>query len=467
MVSGSVTRVDILAGNTLRGRAQERSVMRAMRAAAMSMVAIGVLCASPANALPSFAMQTDQPCSACHVGAYGPRLTQFGRDFKLYGYVANDTKEHTLPISVMGEFSFTHIDKDQVAKALNNSNDNAAVDAISLFYAGKLFNKVGAFIEVAYDAVEKSLHWEDFDIRYAKEFKVFNSDAVIGATVNNSPSIGDLWDTKPAWSFPFVESSYQTSPSAEFIVDKLPSTVFGAGGYAMFDDTIYVELDLYGGLSHGVLRALGTEPLNGADSLDGPTVYWRANWQREWEEGRHYVSLGTLGSHTDVYPGGVQGFGSDAYTDVGFDATYQWTAKPELSTSDRLSVHLLFLQEAADLNASHLLAGTRPTASLTTTRAEVAYSFGATYTPTVQYFQTHGSTDLAFWQTPNGDPGSNGWIFEMDYVPWGKPDAPLSWLNGRFALQYTSYDKFDGARAGASDNNTLILSLNLALAANR
>lgn len=434
----------------------------------MVLLALALLPA-PAAALPSFAIQTDQPCSACHMGAYGPRLTQFGRDFKLYGYVANDTKEHTLPFSVVGEFSFTHTTADQISAALAGyePNDNVTLDAVGLFYAGALFGKVGAFIEATYDVVEKSLHWEDFDLRYAREVKVFGTDAVVGATLNNSPTISDLWDSKPAWSFPFIESALQVAPSAEAIVDKLSFTVLGAGAYAMFDDSVYAEVDLYGGLSHGVLRALGTAPLNDTDALDGPAIYWRGTWQKEWEEGRHYLAVGTYGAHASVFPQRIEIFGSDAYTDIAFDATYQWAEKPELSTSDRLSAHLLYLHESIDLGASRTIAGTRPSAYLSTTRFELAYSIDATYSPTVQYFHTDGSIDPAFWGTVNGDPGSEGWVFELDYVPWGKPDAPLAWLNGRLALQYISYDKFDGLRAGASDNNTVLLNLNIALAANR
>ena len=32
-----------------------------------------------AQAIPSFAQQTGQPCTACHIGAFGPQLTAFGR----------------------------------------------------------------------------------------------------------------------------------------------------------------------------------------------------------------------------------------------------------------------------------------------------------------------------------------------------------------------------------------------------
>jgi hypothetical protein len=53
----------------------------------------------------------------------------------------------------------------------------------------------------------------------------------------------------------------------------------------------------------------------------------------------------------------------------------------------------------------------------------------------------------------NGSPNSNGWIGELDYLPW---------QNVKLALQYTHYQKFNGASSNydgsgrdASDNNTL------------
>lgn len=48
------------------------------------------LIAFDAHAIPAFAEQTGQPCAQCHVGAFGPQLKPYGRDFKLYGYTASD-----------------------------------------------------------------------------------------------------------------------------------------------------------------------------------------------------------------------------------------------------------------------------------------------------------------------------------------------------------------------------------------
>ncbi|OYV66903.1 MAG: hypothetical protein B7X09_02715, partial [Acidiphilium sp. 21-66-27] len=56
-------------------------------AAAAGMVAAASLAApDAAYAIPAFAAQTGEPCSACHIGF--PQLTPYGRDFKLEGYIA-------------------------------------------------------------------------------------------------------------------------------------------------------------------------------------------------------------------------------------------------------------------------------------------------------------------------------------------------------------------------------------------
>ena len=89
----------------------------------------------------------------------------------------------------------------------------------------------------------------------------------------------------------------------------------------------------------------------------------------------------------------------------------------------------------------------------------MSYSFGATITPSIQYFQTNGTSDAAYYATPNGSPNSNGVIAEIAYVPWGKPDSFITWGNVRFAVQYVSYFRFDGVTNNAAANNALYLSV--------
>src|SRR5215472_13633465 len=96
--------------------------------------------AGPAQALPSFAVQTGQPCAACHVGAFGPQLKPYGRDFKLHGYVGNDGQDHGLPLAMTTRLAFTHTGAPQRGGAAPGlrPNDNTTLETISLFYAGKI-----------------------------------------------------------------------------------------------------------------------------------------------------------------------------------------------------------------------------------------------------------------------------------------------------------------------------------------
>src|SRR5258708_29534915 len=68
-----------------------------------TLLALGaiLLFTSEANAVPSFAEQTGQRCSACHVGGLGPQLTPFGRSFKLGGYTVRAGGNVTLPFARM------------------------------------------------------------------------------------------------------------------------------------------------------------------------------------------------------------------------------------------------------------------------------------------------------------------------------------------------------------------------------
>src|SRR5437660_1010584 len=87
----------------------------------------------PALAVPSFAVQTGQPCAACHIGAFGPQLTPYGRDFKLHGYTASDGKNHGLPLAMTTQSSFTHTRAPQDGGAAPGfrDNDNFAIDQLS------------------------------------------------------------------------------------------------------------------------------------------------------------------------------------------------------------------------------------------------------------------------------------------------------------------------------------------------
>ena len=415
----------------------------------------------PACAVPSFAQQTGQPCAACHVGAFGPQLKAYGREFKLYGYVAAEGTPAALPLAATAQASFTRTNADQSAAASRwfGRNDNAAVDQVSLFYAGRITSSVGTFFQVTYDGVARQAHLDNVDIRHSREGELLGAQVVFGLTVNNNPSVQDLWNSTPVWGFPYNQSHLARTPSAAALVDgRLAQRVAGLGAYALWDEWLYTEVTAYQGLGRGLRNLTGITPVDGVDTADGLIPYWRVAAQREF--GRHYAQVGVFGLRGSVYPGGDQSAGrTDTLTDTGFDANWQWVQDPKRVTSDVLSSHLTYIREQASLRASRVLAGTRKYDALDTFRADASYSLAATVTPTVQYFQNRGTPDAQYWGTASGRPDSAGVIAEVAYVPFGKPDSPFKSFNIRLAAQYVMYTRIDGEAGHASNNNALYLSI--------
>jgi hypothetical protein len=186
--------------------------------------------------------------------------------------------------------------------------------------------------------------------------------------------------------------------------------------------------------------------------------YGRLAVMRDWQG--HHVELGAYGLAADIFPGGVKQFGlTDHLVDMALDANYQFIADPSKVTSDMLSAHATYIHETGRLGASQAIGGALLNHSLDTFRFDVSYSFAATVTPSFQYFRTTGSPDANYWSTPNGSPNSEGMIFEVAYVPWGKPDSPFPGFNARLAVQYVDYIRFDGADANAKRNNNVFVSL--------
>lgn len=425
------------------------------------MLAVATL-ARPALAVPSFAIQTSQPCAACHVGAFGPRLKTTGRDFKLYGYATSDNKDHWVPFNANARGSFTHTDADQAGGAADgfDENDNFAFDGLTLSYAGKIANQFGAVARLSYNGVKQVWQWGGVDFRHAAEAKWFGEDVVWGVTVNNGPTRTDLWESTLAGA-PTAASGLVRRPKASPIAGALSGVVAGAGVYTMWNDALYVEFDLYDGLNRDTLNALGVDPLNGSDSFDGVVPYGRIAYQKEFDEGRHFMEIGGYALHAAVFPRDLQTAGSNKFLDVDVDAMYQWVADPARSTSDVFTARVAYLHEREDLDASRILTATRRVDYLSTLRADVSYAVDATFTATLQLFQTRGTDDVKRWGTPRGQIDTSGWIAQLDYVLWGKPDSPADWINARLTLQYLAYDEFNGSAHNASDKNAFLIGVSV------
>jgi hypothetical protein len=433
------------------------------RAALALMLGImaGLVTPAPARALPSFAEQTNQPCAACHVGAFGPQLKPYGREFKLYGYTATDGKPHFPPVAAIATGSFSNTKADQPGGAARwfAPNNNFALDEVSLFYAGRITDSVGAFIEGNYDGVERKFSLGKTDIRHAREISLLQKDLVLGITVNNAPTLADLWNSVPAWGFPYNNSKLAPTPLAAAMIDGgTDGMAFGLGSYALWNDLIYAEFALYQPVGRDWRNTLGATPYAGANRISGAFPYWRLALQQQ--VGNHFFQLGTYGMRAAIWPSGDQSAQrTDTFTDLAIDANWQWIADPNSVVSDMLSAHATYIHETAALDASRVLVGSRSTSRLDVLRADVSYSIAATWTPTIQVFHAQGTRDAAYWSTLSGRPDSTGAIFELAWVPWGKPDSWTNRFNVRLAAQYVTYTEFNGTTRRASANNALYLSL--------
>jgi hypothetical protein len=426
-------------------------------------VLAAALTTGPALALPSFAIQTGQPCAACHIGAFGPQLTPYGRDFKLHGYTANDGKDHGLPLALGVQTSFTHTQQPQPGGAAPGfkPNDNFAIDQLSIYYAGQIAPKLGAFVELNYDGVAQQAALNNVDIRYVSEGELFGQDVLWGITANNNPTVQDPWNSTPAWGFPYNQSALAPTPMASTLVDGgLGQRVAGVGAYSVWDDFLYLESDVYKGLTAPALTALGQVPDDGSQTT-AFVPYGRVALMRDFGTSGHHLEVGAYGLSANVVPGGGQTLGFNVRkTDLALDGTYQYITDPSKVTSDRLSAHATYIHETARTAVEALaITGALPDHRLDTMRFDVSYSFAATVTPSVQYFRTTGTADINYWTTPNGSPNSDGMILEVAYVPWGKPDSPFPNMNVRLAVQYVNYFSFDGSYANAGANNHFYFSL--------
>lgn len=431
----------------------EKRVLRIFAANGVLVLAL-LRTTDPAEAVPSFARQTGQPCATCHVGAFGPQLTQYGREFKMNGYVWNDGKSH-IPLAGMLQASLTNTSVDQPGGAGPGfaPNNNPAIDQTSLFVAGRLFDSVGTFTQITYDGIAKQLHWDNLDVRYAQSGNLFGKPVILGLTVNNNPTVTDPWNSAPAWGFPFASSSLAPTPAAATLADGgLSQVVLGAGGYGLWNDLLYTEVDLYKGLGRDIRNALGVVPVAGSNSYEGVIPYWRVALQHDF--GDHYLEVGTFGLTSDVFQGGEDNLGrADHLTDVALDATYNYTGNAD----NLLTGYLTYIHENQKLDESRLLLGANPKDTLDTFRVNGSWSYQNTCTLSGQYFQTTGTSDTALY---GGSPNSRGWNWEIAYVPSGKLGSWFpTWFNARLSLQYTMYTEFNGTSDHASDNNTLFLLL--------
>ena len=306
--------------------------------AVASVLAVAVVCIvgiRPVQALPSYARQTGQQCAACHNGF--PELTPYGRQFKLNGYVWSGGTSNLPPIAAMAIPTFTNVRKGVeggLVPGFGYNNDFAFTG--SLFYGGKIFDGLGTFAQVTYGNVPNRIHWDNIDLRYAAPSELFGSEAVFGVSANNNPTVNDVWNSTPAWGYPYLASELAPSPGAMTLIEgTFAQQVAGLNPYIYWNRLVYAEVGGYGTLSPRTNTTLGIEP-EGTSAFQGIAPSWRLAIEPAW--GRNTWEFGTFGLATNLIPQRMTGMGTDHLTDVGVDTQYQF-----LGARDSFSVQARFI----------------------------------------------------------------------------------------------------------------------------
>jgi hypothetical protein len=438
-----------------------------LREAVFSLAVFGLFLffSSNADALPSFARQTGMGCTSCHT--IWPELTPFGRSFKLNGYTFSKSKSYEFLPHIAGgaQLSFTQLDKGLSHNYFDSnwathtlSSGNGLLNApqmLTIYYGGKIIDKLGAFVQYTYDGAENTSALDMTDIRYANSTSLFGKNLIYGVTVNNSPTLQDVWNSTPSFSFPFAVSSVAPSPAATTIVaGGLEQQVGGLGVYGFWNNLVYGGMAVYRTTKNGITWPLGVG--NSPDTVvDGAAPYWRFVLQHQW--GEHVLSAGTYGMVAKIYPEGMSSGQTDRFTDAAIDAQYQYMGE------NHISVHTSWIHENQDRDASFNLGGAANRSDYLdqfVIHGHYYYKSGSgTLGGSLGFFSTTGSRDALLYSpdevegSRTGSPDSNGFIMEADYLPMEQL---------KFSLQYTIYNKFNGAHSNydgsgrdASDNNTL------------
>jgi hypothetical protein len=430
---------------------------------------VGLALAAPmAQAVPSFARQTGMACEACHT--VFPELTHFGRIFKANAYTLDNlkqvrdidaTKQEMLslatlpPLAAMVQVSQTWLNSPLPdgtgGPGTSQTSTVGFPQQISLFYAGKVAPHVGAFIQLTYGNDSGTIGIDNTDLRYANSVVLEHERSLIyGVTVNNNPTVQDLWNTVPAWGFPYAATNAGVSPLAGTQIDgTLAQDVAGISIYAMWNESLYGELGVYRSAKQGASNPVTGEagPLDGTTSnvISGVAPYGRVAYEYQW--GRHNAEVGVYGANFKLLPGGGTTDAPAAlsgpvnqFRDVAEDFQYQFIGDEHLFSVTGTRIH-----ESMRLNASFAVgAVSNPRDDLTTIRVTGTYYYHRKLGASISHFATTGSTDPGLYPaapapgvitSANGSPDTKGWIGELNYLPW---------LNTKLSLQYTTYTQFNG-----------------------
>jgi len=420
-----------------------------------------VVVLSEAGAIPAFAHQTGQSCIACHAGGQFPELNPYGRLFKLMGYTMG---ESTNPFAVMAVGSWTKTQRNTTASGteLSPKDRQVIIDYASLFAGGKITENLGVFSQFNYESnnPETGLGYfssDNFDLRYADRKVSPSRDSIWGLTLNNNPSVQDVWNSSPAWSYPYTsttQGAFAELPVSTLLEGALSHQVAGLGAYLYYNQNYYLELTGYGTaqgpfsiLSVGRKRGDATFPLT---FLNGIAPYLRLAYSREF--GPHNYMIGGFGMETEVLPldnsnQPLTGQGTIRYHDEGLDAQYQY-----LMDIHTFTAHFRFIHETISDSTVSNASKYAGKASLDSLHLKLCYIYQAQYGLSLAYASITGNRDPVYTESANLSPNSRQWTPEIFWLVRQNIRAGLQY--GYFSHYLGADTNYDGSGRDASDNNT-------------
>lgn len=427
-----------------------------------------------ALAIPAFARQTGQNCNACHVSF--PELTPYGRYFKLSGYtlgksLARYPEDVPLAVMAVAGASYTKNNTASDGSKVDQYDGKVKPQQLSVFLGGKATDHLGGFLQWTYDGIAQSFGADNADIRLVNTHVAPGAqepDLIYGLTMNNNPTVQDVWNTVPAWGFPYMSSGSSTNGlPVSALIDggsdpagqDLHTASVGIGAYVFWKQSIYAELSAYR-TDNGVFSVFDMGNDTDATTrpyLDGNNPYWRLAYNKQW--GPNSVEVGTFGMIVNRYADGVDFGPTDHYRDVGLDTQFQHITDVNTWTAQASYIH-----ENEDWNVSGPAgngATSNPSDSLNTFKVKGSYWYQHKYGASLGYLTSSGSSDATLYGgqgSLNNKPDTSGYVFELDYMPWDYV---------RLAAQYNAYTKYlggstyndqlGGAPRNARDNNSLFL----------
>jgi hypothetical protein len=451
-------------------------------ALSVSGIALAAGSYQPARAVPSFAAQTGQACQACHIGAEGPQLTPYGRNFKIKGYTITGgegiaSKVH---FALWTQEEYSNIQKSIPPSGITPdfaANNNLFVNAVSLFYSGKIYDNVGAFLQATWDNVGKALAQDNSDIRVIGAGKIFGYGVDYGVSFNNAPGWSDPWNSNYLWGYPYISNGIAPAPNASPILGgAVQDNSLGIVTYAYVNQTIYADFGGYVSQPPGYLKLFGEA--YGPGSSTGLEPWASLTYSKFWGNSNAHIGAhvfyGRFNPTTNLRSTDGE-FGHDSYADLMISHGYQYIGDDY--------VHLFTLDGFVDFESQNLRgsssllnpnqSSSKPSNNLNEFREWATYYYKDTYGIVVQWDKIWGNRNQLLYNTGaddttgsiKGSPNSTFWNFEVNWVPFGKEDSFWRpFINARIGLQYTLYTQFngsgknyDGYGRNASDNNTLLL----------